>query len=392
MMAAGSLVAASGSPPRRARSRRSGSCLAAGAGGRRSWWWSTRWSFPGCRAGHHAVPKASAPRRMPRFSRRLLGEGLLWSLAGWVLLGLSQVAVVRAVSPGGGGAAALAAGRRRAWRWRRWRGSWWPSCRGAWGSAKGCLMTTLGPALGEDTAVIAALALAADLGRRRGRRGRRAGAAATGGRAPTPAVPAPARFRAGRDMISVVIPLYNEAESLETLHAELDRVFAGGSHGPVGVRVRRRRQPRRLVGGRAASWRRRPAGPGHPVPPQLRQGRRADGRVPGRGQGDDRLHARRRPPGRPRRDPPVPRQARTGASTSSAAGSDAARPLAQGLPEPRLQPDGQRPDRLPAARPQLRVQGVPRARCSARSGSTASCTGSCPCWRTPRGSGSARSR
>lgn len=31
-------------------------------------------------------------------------------------------------------------------------------------------------------------------------------------------------------MISVVIPLYNEADSLETLHAELDRVFSGLDH------------------------------------------------------------------------------------------------------------------------------------------------------------------
>jgi glycosyltransferase involved in cell wall biosynthesis len=34
-------------------------------------------------------------------------------------------------------------------------------------------------------------------------------------------------------MISVVIPLYNEAESLATLHAELDRVFASEALGPA---------------------------------------------------------------------------------------------------------------------------------------------------------------
>jgi glycosyltransferase involved in cell wall biosynthesis len=34
-------------------------------------------------------------------------------------------------------------------------------------------------------------------------------------------------------MISVVIPLYNESESLTTLHGELDRVFRGGALGPV---------------------------------------------------------------------------------------------------------------------------------------------------------------
>ncbi|MBV8319031.1 MAG: glycosyltransferase family 2 protein [Planctomycetaceae bacterium] len=34
-------------------------------------------------------------------------------------------------------------------------------------------------------------------------------------------------------MISVVVPLYNEQESLPTLHAELERVFAPGTFGPV---------------------------------------------------------------------------------------------------------------------------------------------------------------
>ncbi len=38
---------------------------------------------------------------LPRLSYRLLGTGLAWSLVGWVLLGLSQIAVVRAVSPKG---------------------------------------------------------------------------------------------------------------------------------------------------------------------------------------------------------------------------------------------------------------------------------------------------
>ena len=34
-------------------------------------------------------------------------------------------------------------------------------------------------------------------------------------------------------MTSIVIPLFNEGESLRTLHAELDRVFADGARGPV---------------------------------------------------------------------------------------------------------------------------------------------------------------
>jgi hypothetical protein len=41
------------------------------------------------------------PDALPRLSQRLLLEGLLWSLAGWVLMGLSQVAVVWAFVPSG---------------------------------------------------------------------------------------------------------------------------------------------------------------------------------------------------------------------------------------------------------------------------------------------------
>ena len=51
-----------------------------------------------------------------------------------------------------------------------------------------------------------------------------------------------------------------------------------------------------------------------------------------------------------------------------------------------------RADRLPPARPQLRFQALPPARCCARSASTASCTGSSRCWRTPAAFASARSR
>lgn len=41
------------------------------------------------------------PDALPRFSYRLLMEGLGLSIAGWVALGLSQVAVVRAIAPAG---------------------------------------------------------------------------------------------------------------------------------------------------------------------------------------------------------------------------------------------------------------------------------------------------
>lgn len=98
------------------------------------------------------------PEALPRISRRLMGEGLLWSMACWVLLGLSQVIVVRALAPSGvpvglwpaviaGVALATVAGFAVA------------VLPGGLGVREGVLMTTLTPVLGADTAVIAALAL-----------------------------------------------------------------------------------------------------------------------------------------------------------------------------------------------------------------------------------------
>jgi uncharacterized membrane protein YbhN (UPF0104 family) len=98
------------------------------------------------------------PDALPRLSWRLLGEGLLWALAGWTLLGLSQVAVVRAM-----GASGLPMAR-------------WPVVvasvalatlagfvvavlPGGLGVREGVLMAALEPALGEEQAVLAALAL-----------------------------------------------------------------------------------------------------------------------------------------------------------------------------------------------------------------------------------------
>jgi uncharacterized membrane protein YbhN (UPF0104 family) len=101
------------------------------------------------------------PDALPRITRGLLGAGLLWSSAGWILLGLSQVAVVRAVAPAGVAVSVAL----------------WPAVVGAvalatvagfvvavlpggLGVREGVLMTVLAPALGnDDTAVIAALAL-----------------------------------------------------------------------------------------------------------------------------------------------------------------------------------------------------------------------------------------
>ncbi|WP_422929561.1 lysylphosphatidylglycerol synthase transmembrane domain-containing protein [Singulisphaera sp. PoT] len=106
----------------------------------------------------------SAPLRgvdasaFPRMSNRLLLSGIGWSSLGWCLLGLSQVAVVWAVSPAG-----IAAER-------------WPMVIGSvalatvagfvvavlpggLGVREGVLMATLAPAVGKDTAVLAALML-----------------------------------------------------------------------------------------------------------------------------------------------------------------------------------------------------------------------------------------
>lgn len=98
------------------------------------------------------------PAVLPTFSRRLLAEGLACSMVGWALLGLSQVAVVRAVMATvieprlwpvviASVALATVAGFAVA------------VMPGGLGVREGVLMATLGPALGAETAVIAALAL-----------------------------------------------------------------------------------------------------------------------------------------------------------------------------------------------------------------------------------------
>jgi uncharacterized membrane protein YbhN (UPF0104 family) len=98
----------------------------------------------------------------PRLTGRLLGEGLLWSAGGWVFLGLSQLAVLRAFDAAGTGEAgavglvgvvfasvalATAAGFVVA------------VLPGGLGVREGVLMSTLAPAVGSDRAVIASLLL-----------------------------------------------------------------------------------------------------------------------------------------------------------------------------------------------------------------------------------------
>jgi uncharacterized membrane protein YbhN (UPF0104 family) len=98
------------------------------------------------------------PEALPRLSHRLLAQGLLWSALAWTLLGLSQVAVIRAVTPDGVpveqwplivGSVALATVA----------GFVIAVVPGGLGVREGVLMTALTPALGPETAVISALAL-----------------------------------------------------------------------------------------------------------------------------------------------------------------------------------------------------------------------------------------
>jgi uncharacterized membrane protein YbhN (UPF0104 family) len=102
------------------------------------------------------------PETSPRITAGLLGKGMLWSTAGWVLLGLSQLAVVRSFDSEGAErlianglvpmviasvALATVAGFLVA------------VLPGGLGVREGVLMSVLAPALGSDHAVVAALLL-----------------------------------------------------------------------------------------------------------------------------------------------------------------------------------------------------------------------------------------
>jgi uncharacterized membrane protein YbhN (UPF0104 family) len=95
---------------------------------------------------------------LPRFTHGLLAKGLLWTCVAWILLGLSQVAVIRALTPSGvvvelwplviaSVALAMVAGFAV------------PLLPGGLGVREGMLMATLEPAVGRETAILAALAL-----------------------------------------------------------------------------------------------------------------------------------------------------------------------------------------------------------------------------------------
>jgi len=110
-------------------------------------------------AGLARVPLPGVgPDALPRFSTGLLLEGVAWSTLGWILLGLSQVAVIRALMPEGlpvsewslaiaSVALATVAG------------FVVPIAPGGLGVREWVLWTALGSALDRDLAVVAALTL-----------------------------------------------------------------------------------------------------------------------------------------------------------------------------------------------------------------------------------------
>jgi uncharacterized membrane protein YbhN (UPF0104 family) len=96
----------------------------------------------------------------PRFSGRLLGWGLLWSTCCWVLLGLSQLAVVRAVSPlSPADAARLTPLVIGSVAFATVAGFVVAVMPGGLGVREGVLMAVLGPAVGDGVAVAAAILL-----------------------------------------------------------------------------------------------------------------------------------------------------------------------------------------------------------------------------------------
>jgi uncharacterized membrane protein YbhN (UPF0104 family) len=102
------------------------------------------------------------PDALPRLDGRLLMHGLLWSAVGWLLLGLSQVAVVRAFDPEG--ARALAAPGPvlvvvASVALATIAGFVVAVLPGGLGVREGVLMSALTPALGSEHAVVAALML-----------------------------------------------------------------------------------------------------------------------------------------------------------------------------------------------------------------------------------------
>ena len=102
------------------------------------------------------------PDALPRLTGRLLAQGLFWSSGGWILLGLSQLAVIRAFDPAGA-AAVTALGLTpvviASVALATVAGFLVAVLPGGLGVREGVLMTALCAALGENHAVVAAISL-----------------------------------------------------------------------------------------------------------------------------------------------------------------------------------------------------------------------------------------
>ncbi len=99
---------------------------------------------------------------LPRLTGRLLAQGLFWSWGGWVLLGLSQISVIRSFDPAGADAVAalgLAPVVIASVALATVAGFVVAVLPGGLGVREGVLMSALAPALGSDHAVVAALSL-----------------------------------------------------------------------------------------------------------------------------------------------------------------------------------------------------------------------------------------
>jgi glycosyltransferase 2 family protein len=99
---------------------------------------------------------------LPRITGRLLAQGLFWSSGGWILLGLSQLSVIRSFDPAGAdkvAALGLAPVVIASVALATVSGFVVAVLPGGLGVREGVLMSTLAPALGSDHAVVAAFAL-----------------------------------------------------------------------------------------------------------------------------------------------------------------------------------------------------------------------------------------
>ena len=99
---------------------------------------------------------------LPRITPRLLAQGVFWSAGGWILLGLSQISVIRAFDPAGADAVAalgLSPVVIASVALATVAGFVVAVLPGGLGVREAVLMAALAPALGADHAVVAAISL-----------------------------------------------------------------------------------------------------------------------------------------------------------------------------------------------------------------------------------------